>query len=299
VSVGSIVIPAHNEASVIVRTLEPLAPLIERGLELIVSANGCTDDTAARARSIPGVVVTNISRPSKSEALNAADAVAASFPRLYLDADITITAEAVLAVFERLAVGDVLAARPVFQYDVTGADRLVAAYYRARGRIPAMHEHLWGAGAYALSEAGHRQLVSFPRFVADDLYVDELFEQSEIDIVATDPVQVRCPRTWQALLSTLRRVQGGKAQLAEMQQIRKVGGVSSLLAGVRGPRSLWDAAVYLAFTFFARMSARRERANWHRDETTRLAVGVSDPRSCHDNSNTAIGMESRQMRPGS
>ena len=39
-----------------------------------------------------------------------------------------------------------LAARPAFRYDMTGADRLVVAYFRARNRIPAMHEHLWGAG---------------------------------------------------------------------------------------------------------------------------------------------------------
>jgi glycosyltransferase involved in cell wall biosynthesis len=283
VNLGSIIVPAHNEAAVILKTLSPLAPLIERGAEIIVSTNGCTDDTAARASSIPGVVVTDTPGRSKSEALNAADAIAGTFPRLYLDADVTITAEAVLAVLKRLRVGDVLAARPTYEYDTTGADRFVAAYYRARGRIPAMHEHLWGAGAYALSEAGHRRLGSFPDFTADDLYVDELFEGSEIDIVSTEPVQVRCPRTWPALLSTLRRVQGGRAQLAASQQIRKVGGLSSLLAGARSPRNLRDAAVYLGFTVAARILSRRQSANWHRDETSRLTVARVVPRPHLDN----------------
>jgi hypothetical protein len=272
VTVGSIVIPAHNEAAVIVQTLQPLAPLTTGGVELIVSANGCTDDTAARARSVPGVVVMDISGRSKSEALNAADSVAVAFPRLYLDADIAITPEAVLAVFDRLAIGDVLAARPTFEYDTTGADRLVAAYYRARSRIPAMHEHLWGAGAYALSEAGHRRLGSFPSLIADDLYVDELFDRSEIDILATEPVRVRCPQTWRALLSTLRRVQGGKAQLAAAQKISRVGGVRPLLAGARSLGSLLDAWVYFSFTLGARILSHRGSYGWQRDETTRSLV---------------------------
>ena len=101
-TLGSIVIPAHNEAAVIIRTLGPLAPLAERGVEIIVSANGCTDHTAARARTIPGVEVLESPTRSKAEALNRADSIATTFPRLYLDADITITAETVLAVFARL-----------------------------------------------------------------------------------------------------------------------------------------------------------------------------------------------------
>ena len=34
------------------------------------------------------------------------------------------------------------------------------------------------------------------RSPTDDLYVDELFERSEIAILATEPVQVRYPWTW-------------------------------------------------------------------------------------------------------
>jgi glycosyltransferase involved in cell wall biosynthesis len=280
VTVGSIIIPAHNEAAVITKTLGPLATLLERGVEIIVSANGCTDHTAAQARTIPGVVVLESATPSKALALNAADSVTTAFPRLYLDADINITGETVLAVFARLDVGDALAARPAFRYDTTGADRLVMAYFRARNRIPAMHEHLWGAGAYALSEAGHRRLGSFPALVADDLYVDELFERTEIDVVATDLVQVRCPRTWRTLLATLRRVQAGRAQLSELHDIVQVGGLRPLLAGVSGPGSLADAAVYLGFSILARMLSRSRRDYWHRDETNRQAAAygpAADP----------------------
>ena len=33
-TVGSVVIPAHNEASVIIQTVASLAPLVERGVEV-------------------------------------------------------------------------------------------------------------------------------------------------------------------------------------------------------------------------------------------------------------------------
>jgi len=270
VSIGSIVIPAHNEAAVIARTLQPLTALTEHGVEIVVSANGCLDDTADIARTFDGITVVETDIPSKPAALNAADAVASRFPRLYLDADVTITADGALAVLERLSLGDVLAARPAFRYDTTGADRLVAAYYRARDRMPQMHQHLWGAGVYALSEQAHTRLGSFPLMVADDLYVDELFNRNDIDIVDTEPALVRCPRTWDSLLSTLRRVQGGRIQLERSQEIQSVGGVVPVLAAVRGPIGLLDSVVYGAFSLAARLLSVRHGERWRRDESARL-----------------------------
>jgi len=49
----SIIIPARNEASVIENTLRSLlASKLDRPMQVIVVANGCTDDTADRARAI-------------------------------------------------------------------------------------------------------------------------------------------------------------------------------------------------------------------------------------------------------
>ena len=53
---GAVIIPAHNEASVIGRTLGRLAPLAAGGqVEVIVACNGCTDNTAEVARGFKGV----------------------------------------------------------------------------------------------------------------------------------------------------------------------------------------------------------------------------------------------------
>ncbi|MDQ4504347.1 WecB/TagA/CpsF family glycosyltransferase [Sinomonas sp. ASV322] len=204
---GSIVIPAHNEADVIARTLEGLRPALESGrVEVIVACNACTDRTAEIAARFPGVRVLELPEPGKARALNAADAVATRWPRVYLDADIEIPPAAVAAILEELGRGRFLAGRPDFRYDTSGCDPLVAAYYRARVRIPSNRAALWGAGCYAMTEEGHRLLGVFPEDAADDFYVDTVFSPGHRILLGGEPVVVRPPRTASSLVHTLHRV---------------------------------------------------------------------------------------------
>lgn len=268
---GAVVVPAHDEEAVILRTLTPLADLPGQGVEVVVVANGCTDQTAARARSLGDITVLELGVPSKVAALNAADEVASGWPRLYLDADITLTVATVRAVLARLDAGGVLAARPSFRYVTEGCAPAVRAYYRARARIPGMTEHLWGAGVYGLSAEGHARLGRFPDLVADDLYVDQLFGSAEKAVVPTEPVLVQCPRTVRALVHTLRRVYRGRSQVARTLPVAAVGGVAPLLRSVRGPRQLLDAVVYVGLVLQARTTARVAGTGWQRDSTSRIA----------------------------
>jgi len=107
---------------------------------------------------------------SKPLALNAGDEVATLWPRLYLDADIQITAGTVIAVLDRLAQGDVLAARPASRYGSEGASVLVRSYYRARERMSVNPQALWWAGVYGLSARGHERFGSFPDITGDDMF---------------------------------------------------------------------------------------------------------------------------------
>jgi hypothetical protein len=77
----SIVIPAHDEERVIGRCLSGLASGAEPGeLEVVVVANGCTDGTAAAARTFPGVRVVETPVAGKAAALNLGDEHAPAFP---------------------------------------------------------------------------------------------------------------------------------------------------------------------------------------------------------------------------
>lgn len=284
---GSVIIPAHNEAAVIGRTLSALVPVLETGrVELIVACNGCTDDTAHIAKAYDGVRVLDVETASKVAALNAADDAATTWPRLYLDADIEITPTALRMVLDRLGRGDVLAARPAFRYDDTGASRPVRAFYRARRRIPATKEALWGAGAFGLTEEGHARFGSFPSVTADDLFVDLQFGQYERAILHTPPVRVVTPRTVAGLMAILRRNYRGQAEI-EKGTSRPVAEdavtvphgstrqtVRQLLSSIRGPVSLLDAVTYMALVTTARFhpAAQRTRGQtprWERDDSSR------------------------------
>ena len=103
-AVVSVVVPAHNEARVIGRLLGPLVSAVRPGdLDVIVVANGCTDDTAEVAAAFgPPVRVVSIPVASKRAALVAGDEAAQDFPRLYVDADVELGAEDVRALDEAL-----------------------------------------------------------------------------------------------------------------------------------------------------------------------------------------------------
>jgi hypothetical protein len=92
--VGSVVIPAHNEAAVIRRCLDALLDGFRPGeLEVVVACNGCTDGTADIVRSSGHAVrIIEIQVASKPAALRAAEELVTIFPRLYLDADVVLTA---------------------------------------------------------------------------------------------------------------------------------------------------------------------------------------------------------------
>ena len=83
----SVVIAAHNEGRNIGRCLDALLGGTPAGsIEVVVAANGCSDDTVAVATR-PGVVVLDLPEAGKAAALNAAERQVVSFPRVYLDAD--------------------------------------------------------------------------------------------------------------------------------------------------------------------------------------------------------------------
>ncbi len=271
---GAVIIPAHNEATVIARTLGSLEGVIAWGtVEVIVACNGCTDGTEAIASTFPGVRVLRVGAASKTAALNAADQATNRWPRLYLDADIEVSTEALHTVLKALDGGPLLAARPSFRYDTRGASALVRSYYRARSRIPGNAQGLWGAGAYALSRGGHDRLGAFPALTGDDYYVDRLFAEEEKAVLPTEPVVVRTPRTRGSLLAVLRRSYRGNAQQdGQESEATTSRTVRELLCSVRGPLSAVDAAVYAAFAAAGRrrpLLARKPATVWERDDSSR------------------------------
>jgi glycosyltransferase involved in cell wall biosynthesis len=278
---GSVVIPAHNEAAVISRCLDTLLNGFLPGeLDVVVACNGCTDGTADVVRSSGHPVrVVELPAASKPAALRAAEeVVVAVFPRLYLDADVVLPTVSARRVLECLAVGPALAARPPIKYDTERSTLLVRSYYRARTKMPAVMNSLWGAGAYGLSEAGRARFQQYPDVVADDLFVDQHFQHSEIEIVSAPPVVVAAPRRTADLLRVLRRANQGKSENQNLQNppALQSGTTASTVHDLarlasRGPFTALDAATYASFAMLARLTlAVAAPTQWERDNSSRL-----------------------------
>lgn len=281
---GSVVIPAHNEGAVIERCLHALFTDVAREeLDVIVVCNGCTDDTAERARRLPYPVrVLELERAHKPAALRAGDAAALVLPRLYLDADVVLAGESARSVLVRLADG-AIAARPPLRYDSSRSSAIVRSYYRARCRLPAVLGGLWGAGVCGLSAVGRSRFDEFPDVVADDLWLDHQFAPFEIEIVDCAPVVVMVPRRARDLLRILRRASRGKdrASLPDGAGERLRTTTRATLADLRRlavsrPMAALDAATYAAFATGVRLaravgptSAGIGAGQWERDSSSR------------------------------
>ena len=204
--------PAFNEASGIGSVLRTLLASPEFGpdMEIVVAANGCTDDTAAIARSY-GVRVVEIATPSKAAALNAGDEVAGGDVRIYLDADVPADAGLLRALAAALAEPGAAAVVPRPEVDTSGSSWPVRAYYEINSRLPVFRGRLFGRGVIALSAAGRARFSRFPDLIADDMFLDAMFaadEKREIDAA----VRVLPPRRTGELVNRVARARAGNEE---------------------------------------------------------------------------------------
>ncbi|KFF60735.1 glycosyltransferase [Cryobacterium sp. MLB-32] len=277
----SIVIAAHNEENVIGHSLDSLLAQETRdAIEVVVSANGCTDRTAALATR-PGVIVIDRPEPGKAAALNAGDLAATGFPRIYLDADILLPPGGLAELVRYLAeTPHVLAVVPRRRMDTTGRPWTVRAYFSINEKLPAFRTGLFGRGLIALSAQGRARFDSFPAMIADDLFLDSQFTADEKREARLVEVVVAAPFTTRDLVRRLVRVRRGNADM------RAAASRGAIDVPVRAadrwawlhdvvlphPRLLPAAVPYVLITLIAGILARRTvkpGEGWGRDDSTR------------------------------
>lgn len=275
----SIVIPAHDEGALVRTSLERmLADAAPGEFDVVVVANGCSDDTAAQASRVSGVRVIEIPEGSKIAALNAGDRATAVFPRAYVDADVEVTT----AALRRLA--DVLdetaaprAAAPTLEVDASASSAAVQHHtriwalsdYRRSGHI--------GSGIYAVNTAGRRRWGRFPNVVADDRFVQMRFHRSERVTVPDATFRVMAPRDLPTLVRRGTRIELGNRQLPASADGSSRGAL--LQRVLRTPR-LWRSFPFYAYGYLMpKVRARLHRGgavSWDRDTALREAA-LRDP----------------------
>lgn len=278
----TVVIPAHNESRVIGRLLRYLAPAVSSGeVNVIVVANGCTDNTAEAAAAFgPSIRVLSVPVASKHAALVAGDHAATDFPRVYVDADVEVRATDVLALAAELRQPGVLAAAPERAMELTGRPWPVRWYYDVWARLPEVRHGLFGRGVIAVSEQGHERIAGLPPLLADDLAASLSFAPHERRIVAGAQVVFHTSRTFADLLRRRVRAATGVAQIERTKQAPDATAstrISDLFAIVRSDwRMTPKVALFLSVAVLARLRARRavaagDYSTWLRDESSRSA----------------------------
>jgi glycosyltransferase involved in cell wall biosynthesis len=276
----SIVVPAHNESSVIARTLGAWVEALGAGeIEVVVVCNGCEDNTADIARLfLPPARVIESGIASKTHALNLGDQEVRAFPRVYVDADVLISVDAIRVLTRQLEGGGVLAVAPTPDINLTDCSWFVRKYYGIRSRLPSARDGIGGSGVYALSEEGRKRFTQFPNIIADDIFVRLQFTTEERQTLPSVRSMVFPPRTVLQLAAVRTRAYTGLSQIAycypELSANKGKTNNRVLLALFKEPRLWLGLLVYCGVNIFARCRARiRRRAGvtvWQRDNTSRL-----------------------------
>lgn len=275
----SIIIPAHNEASVVARTLSSiLANELDRPVQIVVVANGCTDDTATVVRGF-GDKVELVETPvgSKVHALNLGDRVAKYDLRAYLDADIELSQGTLQAVVDAFKDPTVRLAMPRAKHVYRGKNPFLAGYYAVWRSMPYVRRGAMGGGFYCIDKELRSRFREFPTLTADDKFIRNLAKPHERRVVETCHATVTMPQTLRDLLKVKTRWTYGNMELAASRpdlnvndQKKHEGAMLHLLLR---PWLWLHVPLFLFVYAYAQIVARKRlaarQAVWDRDSSTR------------------------------
>ena len=184
----SVLIPAHNEADWLPACLDALcaADPVAGPVEVIVVANGCTDDTAELARrKAPAfeargwaLRVLELAQGSKLGALNAGEAAARGAVLVYLDADVLISPPLLAQLAEALVEDAPRYASGMPQVTTSG-DWVTRHYTRFWQTTGFMTHGVPGFGVFAMNRAGRARWEDWPDIISDDTFARLNFRPEE------------------------------------------------------------------------------------------------------------------------
>lgn len=229
-----VVIPVRNGEAHLGATLTALAgqdripaesasaPVPRLRTHIVVAVNGSSDGSARIAerfasefeRCDTGFTVVE-TRPGRAAAFNEAEQLLAPGPRLYLDQDAVLAANALAVLAAALGESHPRAEFAVPQLRLPALRSVAArAYYRTFLRLPYTHAAPVSLGAYAVSAAGRSRWDQFPDVHSDDKFVRLHFAARERILLADTWYTVALPDSTRAVVRARRRYSRGNRELA-------------------------------------------------------------------------------------
>ena len=275
----SIIIPAHNEATVIARLIDCLVAGVEDyGFQIIVVCNACSDDTAQIVSERSNVLLVETDTPSKTNALNLGDLESLGTTRVYMDADVVMSANHVQVMLRALDEPGVEVVVPRIQMNFLRSSWYVKAYYDIWLSLPYVKEGIMGGGVYALSQAGRERFGTFPDIISDDGFVMGQFSNSEIKCVTEAVSMVTPPRTLPGLIKIKTRSRYGLYQLfetfPELQSNHAKSYANPIFEMAKTPANWAKMIVYLGINLYCKYRAKmmlnsRQEYRWETDTSSR------------------------------
>ncbi len=222
----SIILPAHNEADYIDACVQALlhSDTLPDGWkpQVIVVANGCSDGTAARARSHAKTAeargwdwrVIELKHGSKPGALNAGDAAAKGDVLVYLDADVLVSPALLRQLVAQLGVQGPTYGSGSPQL-MPAQDWVTGAYGRFWVTLPFVTHGCPGFGAFAMNRTGRNRWGDWPQIISDDTFARLQFTSAE-RVRVTAQYQWPLVEGFRNLVRVRRRQNEGVAQISDL-----------------------------------------------------------------------------------
>ena len=279
---ATVIVPAHNEASVIEACLNSI--INQSGVDhIIVPCNGCTDNTVEIVQTkFPSAVCLDIEKPSKTNALNIAEKksqeLGVSYPIFYIDADTQLSENCIPHISKAMANSPIKLSAPTPIINTKHSSWLVKTYYKVWTRLPYIKEGVIATCSFIVSEEGRQRFDKFADVIGDDGFIRCHFKNSEISNIEGAEIYITAPKDIFSLIKIKTRARLGNMELiarkkCPIQEAKNYGNVmkTRLLSKEFLPTSIY-ILIALVIRIRAQMQFKKlDSYQWEKDTSSREA----------------------------
>lgn len=278
---ATVIVPAHNEASVIQDCLDSIVN--QSGIDhIIVPCNGCTDNTVDIVKSnYPQVICLNIEKPSKTNALNIAEKKAKelgiTYPIFYIDADTRLSENSIQHITQAMHSNNnrlLCAPTPIINTDKSSW--LVKTYYKVWTRLPYIKEGVIATCSFIVSEKGRQRFKQFADVIGDDGFIRCHFKNNEISNIEGAEIYITAPHDIYSLIKIKTRARLGNMELIARKKcpIIEAKNYGSIMKSRLLSREFLPSSVYIVIALVIRIRAKLQfrtldNYQWEKDKSSR------------------------------